>query len=286
MMGRAGIDEAVVAASERLLALYQQGQGGGPMQLRERLPALLSPWLQCSDVTWHHGVAMAAGRAPRRQPCPGGAQLQGWHGHGDAGVCFRLFRAAAPFLPHEAEQLGRLLPHLAAVVAINQQLWLAQREAAGEAVALVTGNGQLRCVTQHGQRLLRQEWPAGRVPWRRLLAADGGGYVGHRIKLRLTHLGADWLVQMAICSPLMQLTPREWEIVRCFSQGRSYKVVALEIGLSPATVRNHLTRIYRKLAIHDKGALATLLQGAAGTGAALSVAATLQRLGSGGAKGP
>lgn len=60
-------------------------------------------------------------------------------------------------------------------------------------------------------------------------------------------------------APPQPLSPREMEIAIAYAQGQSYKEVAQDLGLSPTTVRSHLSRTYQKLAIGDKGALATWL---------------------------
>jgi predicted transcriptional regulator len=44
-----------------------------------------------------------------------------------------------------------------------------------------------------------------------------------------------------------------------FAQAHSYKEIAVETGLSPATVRHYLRGIYAKLAINDKAELVSLV---------------------------
>jgi DNA-binding CsgD family transcriptional regulator len=44
-----------------------------------------------------------------------------------------------------------------------------------------------------------------------------------------------------------------------FARGSSYKEVARDLGLAPATVRHHLRQVYAKLHIQDKGAIAWML---------------------------
>lgn len=43
-----------------------------------------------------------------------------------------------------------------------------------------------------------------------------------------------------------QLTPREEEVLRHVAIGKINKKIALDLGISEATVENHLTNIYRK----------------------------------------
>lgn len=60
------------------------------------------------------------------------------------------------------------------------------------------------------------------------------------------------------------LTVREREVALCFAAGRSHKQIAAQLGLAPATVRNHLAACYRKLGVANRGALLAAL-GAAST---------------------
>jgi DNA-binding NarL/FixJ family response regulator len=48
------------------------------------------------------------------------------------------------------------------------------------------------------------------------------------------------------------LSAREMEILQQIAQGRSNKEIAYELGISPQTVKNHMTSILRKLAVNDR----------------------------------
>lgn len=54
------------------------------------------------------------------------------------------------------------------------------------------------------------------------------------------------------------LTPREREIVVLVSEGRSNKEIARRLGLTDGTVKIHLHKIYRKLDVSNRTALAAL----------------------------
>jgi DNA-binding CsgD family transcriptional regulator len=56
------------------------------------------------------------------------------------------------------------------------------------------------------------------------------------------------------------LTDRETEIIRGIDRGLSYKEIAGELNISPNTVSNHITRIYRKTGIRSKVELLKKLQ--------------------------
>ncbi len=49
-----------------------------------------------------------------------------------------------------------------------------------------------------------------------------------------------------------EVTPREREIMDQLARGLAYKEIAAELGISSATVKNHLYRIYEKLAVRSR----------------------------------
>ncbi len=50
----------------------------------------------------------------------------------------------------------------------------------------------------------------------------------------------------------MPLSAREMEILQLIARGKSNKAIALELGISHQTVKNHMTSILRKLAVNDR----------------------------------
>lgn len=48
------------------------------------------------------------------------------------------------------------------------------------------------------------------------------------------------------------LTPREREILVLLAQGRLYKEIAGQLGISPSTVRAHLHAVYGKLGVKSR----------------------------------
>jgi len=68
--------------------------------------------------------------------------------------------------------------------------------------------------------------------------------------------------------PLARLSERESDVARRYADGRTYKEIAEALFISPATVRNHLAHIYRKLEINGKAELARIVsESRAGVGA-------------------
>jgi DNA-binding CsgD family transcriptional regulator len=78
---------------------------------------------------------------------------------------------------------------------------------------------------------------------------------GHRFR-GLTNLS----VRRA--NPLDVLTLREIEIAGKLARGKSHKLIARDLGISPATARNHIQSIYRKTGVDNRVALARLVMDA------------------------
>jgi DNA-binding CsgD family transcriptional regulator len=59
--------------------------------------------------------------------------------------------------------------------------------------------------------------------------------------------------------PTERLSARELEVAQLFGGGASYKEIARQASISPATVRNVVQNTYRKLKINNKAQLARLV---------------------------
>ncbi|HKS13523.1 MAG TPA: LuxR C-terminal-related transcriptional regulator [Pseudomonas sp.] len=57
----------------------------------------------------------------------------------------------------------------------------------------------------------------------------------------------------------MKLTPRELEIVRLLARGLTNKQIAAALAISDFTVRDHLTRVFRKAQVSSRLELITRL---------------------------
>jgi DNA-binding CsgD family transcriptional regulator len=66
-------------------------------------------------------------------------------------------------------------------------------------------------------------------------------------------------------SPISLLSPREQEIARMVAQGYANKTIASVLEISSWTVASHLRRIYVKLQVSSRAAMATSLLGAGGS---------------------
>lgn len=61
-----------------------------------------------------------------------------------------------------------------------------------------------------------------------------------------------YLDQTRVESPIASLTPREREVMQLLASGLSNKVIAIRLGISDATVKAHLTQIYRQIGVADR----------------------------------
>jgi DNA-binding NarL/FixJ family response regulator len=78
--------------------------------------------------------------------------------------------------------------------------------------------------------------------------ARGEALFGAGIAARmLQHFG-----QSAVASPFPQLTERETEVLGLLAAGRDNAGVARRLGVSPKTVRNHVSNIITKLQVSDR----------------------------------
>ena len=59
-------------------------------------------------------------------------------------------------------------------------------------------------------------------------------------------------VLMRRAAPKAILTPRERDVLSLLASGLSNKVIAIRLGISEATVKAHLTRVYQQIGVSDR----------------------------------
>ena len=173
------------------------------------------------------------------------------------------------FSDEEAGFVAALMPNLTQATAFNRAGDIANRQELSEIrsrFALFSQDRVVQFSSPDFSSSMSQQWP----DW------DGktlpcevqplptneakSRYQGSAISLEMESV-AD-LIMIAVCplSAKNLLTPRELEVAELFSHGFTYKVVAKELDISPATVRHHLRNVYLKLDIQDKGEIAWILK--------------------------
>lgn len=169
------------------------------------------------------------------------------------------------FTAAETERLHLIWPHLSRAINTNRFWILDQRDSgrARRASALVNRHGVIEAADPNFFVLLRRQWPAcdqKRLPKPAMdCLAQGRVYRGKHVEIDMAQ-EADYLVCDAkAVDTLAALSPKEYSVARRFASGMNYKDIARELGVSQYTVRNQLARLYDKLDVHDKAALAQYL---------------------------
>ena len=137
--------------------------------------------------------------------------------------------------------------------------------AARRASAICDRFGVLHVIEDPFLALMREEWPTWRSaqlpqPLSSLLAGvDGRAYRGARVVISMSRIGDLALLEARKIMAMDRLTAREREIADHYSAGRSNQEIADVLRISAATVRNHLSALYRKLEIANKTQLIRLV---------------------------
>lgn len=181
-----------------------------------------------------------------------------------------LFRgqAAPVFSEGERGLVELLMPHLVQAEQTHWRLNLHRQFAqAGEWQAQADEAGYLLQASPDFCQMLVREfpaWPGGPLPepLRPVLAARQGHWQGRQIEVVVQGPGAaGGGPSPAACRITLRqrighgLTRREETIARAYAAGDSYKEIARQLGLSPATVRGYLRGCYLKLGVSNKAAL-------------------------------
>ncbi|QJI29048.1 helix-turn-helix transcriptional regulator [Pseudomonas sp. ADAK18] len=173
-------------------------------------------------------------------------------------------RPDAPrFNEQDCQLLNNLMLHLVAAVSANQiRTLVAMRETLTSprnlALAVCDQRGVLQCAEGGFVDLLLSEWPQWSGPTLPV-TLDERGHDGKQVQIEASAVGNQFLLAARINRGLPQLSPRENDVAQGFGEGKTYKEVARDLGLSPNTVRHHIRAIYSKLGVKDKARIAHLL---------------------------
>ena len=176
-----------------------------------------------------------------------------------------LYRApdAARFTEDDSQLLNNIMLHLVAAVSANQiRTLVAMREKLTSprnlALAVCDRRGTLHCAERGFVDLLLSEWPQWSGP-QLPVPMGNAGFEGKHLQVEASAVGDLFLLAARNRSVLPQLSPRENDVAQCFGEGKTYKEVARDLGMSPNTVRHHIRAIYSKLGVKDKARIAQLL---------------------------
>ena len=181
-----------------------------------------------------------------------------------------LYRAGPNdrYAERDRRVLEALMPHVVEALRINESLaalTVGADSDARAAMAIAGLDGTLHYVGPRFVERMRLEWPqwtSTRLPACVLEGAarvDGADWSGRSIGLVVERVGELLFVRTRALCPVAKLSSREVRVAALYGAGRSHKEIARMLELSPATVRNHLQRIYAKLSVNDKAQLATVM---------------------------
>lgn len=164
-----------------------------------------------------------------------------------------------PFSAHEKQTQSRLLFHLLSAYSHRQLLELTDNDSEF-AYALVDNQGLYHAVEQKFLALLPEQL-ASQQKFPFALPQTKKNETQTQQNLKLVYSAQGELIKVGIrpIVPLDLLTDREREIVEQLSLGKTFKLVAKSLDLSPSTVSNHLYRIYDKLNVHSRSELIALV---------------------------
>lgn len=178
-----------------------------------------------------------------------------------------LYRSAAQSAFTAAERLlkQKLMVHLVEAWNLNALMFVERPapDTARRTLALVDPEGMIYNADPGLQALLHTEfagWAGPRLPGP-MVASLGGtqpaGYRGRQLAAVVARVLDDGLrlVRVRQLSPADQLSVREREVATRFAAGHSHKEIAQALGISPATVRNQVQKVYLKVGVRSKVAL-------------------------------
>lgn len=180
-----------------------------------------------------------------------------------------LWRAvkANAYSPKDAHAANMLLPHVLQAKRINRRLNVfPSSETDGSSTALATPGGCLHFVDPEAIRLIQLEWKEWTPPLLPSPLIDSLRqnsemiFVGVAIYVKASMQGN--MICLTITEKRKQQMPlsmAEYRAARLAAEGLTYKEIARQLDISPATIRNQLHSAYRKLGVSNKTALRNVL---------------------------
>ncbi|XYJ11303.1 helix-turn-helix domain-containing protein [Telluria sp. B2] len=182
-----------------------------------------------------------------------------------------LWRATQKHSYNEGHTIvaDNLFPHVLQARQINQQLALATTlaEPASTTIALSDFHGCLQFIEPAAVQMLQREWPDWRPPvlpqtLTTILATSNPAlYAGSAVQVRAVRQTNMLCLQISLRRTLFAaLTTAELHVAEMAVQGMQNKEIARSLGTSPATVRNQLHAVYRKLGLVNRRGLVLAMQ--------------------------
>lgn len=183
------------------------------------------------------------------------------------------YRANAdrPYSEAERQAMQLVVPHIFAAARRARIGQLRTRthisDGHGQAAAIANGEALVLEAEPGFAELVAQAWPGWTGPVlpariaEQLATGAPARIVEGRVVLRIDPTDGVVLLHIRRAVAADQLTAREREIAEAFSLGETHRQLGERFGLSPNTVRRHLSNIYEKLGISSKAELDRMLSG-------------------------
>jgi DNA-binding CsgD family transcriptional regulator len=166
-----------------------------------------------------------------------------------------------------AERLANLvLPHLIQARQINDRLHSARLHMQATVTVLSSREGRVYYAADEAIALMQEEWPQWNPPFlppplmEAFRSRSGMDYAGQRVYMRVKLEHEVLTVSLTRRTGSSNgLTAAERRCAVLAAQGLQYKEIANRLLVSPSTVRNQLSSVYRKLNVRNKTSLAHVL---------------------------
>jgi Bacterial regulatory proteins, luxR family len=176
-----------------------------------------------------------------------------------------------PYSENERLLKQLLMPHLEASCDHNQRLLPQSSNHNGHdserrhSNALADNEGVLFATEPRFNQYLRaefQDWHGPLLPEpliKSFIEQNKNRHVGNSVTLSSCWRGSMRLLWARPKQPIDELSPHIITLATHFAEGYNHKEIGQMMNISPATVRNHISVIYKKLQINNKYQLAQLL---------------------------
>jgi DNA-binding CsgD family transcriptional regulator len=163
-----------------------------------------------------------------------------------------------PHLARRGEEAQAALDGAAALAAVEEGM----PHEAGH-VVLSSAKGVIEFASASSRALLRRYLgiEGGRIPAEVLCQRELRlSHRDRRLRLRIAKTGGLYVLMLdEFDARIEKLTARERQILEQVVAGRGNDLIALDLGIAPATVAKHLEHVYRKLGVPNRTAAAALL---------------------------
>ena len=156
-----------------------------------------------------------------------------------------------------------LMPHLSQALRMNRGLSVGRAAAGQGAVVLVNDAGWVLASEGPFEDISVAEWRRRLVQFPpEVMGAllEQGTWRGRVTTATLSPVEDGYFIRLTSQPARARLSDRERQVADLFAAGHTYKQVARRLETSPSTVRNQLARVYEKLGVSNKAALARLVR--------------------------